>query len=154
MSFGEKCLSQIYYFYGSLEKSAEQQDYYNVLRDGTCVSLACRELMWNLFDLCCLFSWKDLEIFLALVKTELCWLFIVGQFLAMDKKVFVEISLLIQNGQHVALKANTYFSHVKKTPPIFTNTQRYLKGVYISFFQYAQCWEIVLQTSELEQFLR
>lgn len=97
-----------------MEKNTAQQDYYKVLKDGTCISLACRELMWNLFDLCWLFSWKDLEIFLALAKTALWWLFIVGQFLAMDKKVFVEVSLLIHNKQHVALKANSYFSYIKK----------------------------------------
>lgn len=111
-----KMIFQIYYFCRPLDKSTAQQDYYNVLEDGTCISLACGELMWDLFDLCWLFSWKDLEIFLALAETALWWLFIVGQFLAMDKKVFVEVSLLIHNGQHVALKANTYFSHIKPRP--------------------------------------
>lgn len=134
----------IYNFYRSLERSTAQQDYYNVLKDGTCISLPRRELMWKLFDLCWLFSWKDLEIFLALAKTELWWLFIVGWFLAMGKKVFVESSLLIRNGQHVALKAKAYFSHIKKLPKFLPTSKDILRWSSFSFS--VLCWEKKITT--------
>jgi hypothetical protein len=75
-----------------------------------------------------------LEIFLALAETELLWLFIVGHILAIDKKVFVEVNLLVHYGPHVALKAKDIFLLLKTSPVFFAKDQRYIKGIYIFFF--------------------